>query len=143
MWAKRQQPGFTLVELIIVVAVIAILAALAFVSYNGVQRGARDNTVRSDVAGVEAEVARYATKNNGIYGSAVAWYSNAAANPNIQFTPSPDNRIDVVATDSSYCIRAYNIGSAYSTIALAFTKQSAAGVCDILSPSTQAQAESP
>jgi len=34
---RRRSPGFTIVELLIVIVVIAILAAIAIVSYNGVQ----------------------------------------------------------------------------------------------------------
>lgn len=42
MWAKRiKQPGFTIVELLIVIVVIAILAAISIVAYNGIQSRAR------------------------------------------------------------------------------------------------------
>ena len=46
MWAKhKQQPGFTIVELLIVIVVIGILAAIVIVAYTGVQQRA-DNTRR-------------------------------------------------------------------------------------------------
>lgn len=48
-WAARQ-PGFTIVELLIVIVVIAILAAIVIVAYNGVQSRANDSAVQSDLA---------------------------------------------------------------------------------------------
>lgn len=42
MWARhRQQTGFTIVELLIVIVVIGILAAITIVAYNGIQERAR------------------------------------------------------------------------------------------------------
>ncbi|MFZ2836491.1 MAG: prepilin-type N-terminal cleavage/methylation domain-containing protein [Candidatus Saccharimonadales bacterium] len=37
MWAKyKQQSGFTIVELLIVIVIIGILAAITIVAYNGI-----------------------------------------------------------------------------------------------------------
>lgn len=46
------KPGFTIVELLIVIVVIAILAAITVVAYTGVQSQAYDSTVQSDLAGI-------------------------------------------------------------------------------------------
>ena len=135
--------GFTLVELIIVVAVIAILATISIIAYNGVQGNARDNAVLSDVDGVDALVARYATQHNGQYGSSVTWYSLGDSNANVDYTPSDGNVVDVAANDTDYCIRAYNpAATTYYTIHLAYTKGSSSTACYTLPPSSQAIAES-
>lgn len=39
---RRKQPGFTIVELLIVIVVIGILAAITIVAYNGVQQRANN-----------------------------------------------------------------------------------------------------
>ena len=47
---RRKQPGFTIVELLIVIVVIGILAAITIVAYNGIQQRARDTARKSDLA---------------------------------------------------------------------------------------------
>lgn len=44
-----QQPGFTIVELLIVIVVIAILATISIVAYNGIQNRAYDTAVQNDL----------------------------------------------------------------------------------------------
>jgi len=135
---RLQQRGFTIVELLIVIVVIGILITISFVSYNGIQQSARDKSLLSDVESVSAELARYATKHGGVYGSALSWYSGAGTNTNIKFTPTSGNIIDVVTNQSDYCIRAFNPVSNKKTIATAVTKGSSNGICDALFASTAA-----
>lgn len=47
---KQKQPGFTIVELLIVIVVIGILAAITTVAYNGVQERARVQRANTDLA---------------------------------------------------------------------------------------------
>lgn len=57
MWAKnKQQTGFTIVELLIVIVVIAILAAITVVAFNGIQGRAADTAVQSDLRGLALKV---------------------------------------------------------------------------------------
>lgn len=135
--------GFTIVELIVVVAVIGVLAATVTVAYNGVTSSARDRAVLSDADKVSSEVARYGSKNGGLYGSAVQWYSQGSANTNIRFIPTSGNIIDVVSNADNYCIRVYNPASGkYKTLQTAATIGSSNTACASQQPSTVAQNDS-
>ncbi len=48
----RQTPGFTIVELLIVIVIIGILAAIVTAAYNGIQRSAIISSARSDLNNV-------------------------------------------------------------------------------------------
>jgi general secretion pathway protein G len=57
MWAKqKQQSGFTIVELLIVIVVIGILAAITIVAYNGVQNRAKTAALTSDLRGAAMQI---------------------------------------------------------------------------------------
>jgi len=52
-------PGFTIVELLIVIVVIGILAAITIVSFNGIQNRANDTAVQSDLQNIGTQIVRY------------------------------------------------------------------------------------
>jgi general secretion pathway protein G len=68
---KRDQRGFTLVELLIVVAVIAILGTVAVFALTRSQRAARDTTVVYDLNQMQTALEYYYTEN-GRYPEVVA-----------------------------------------------------------------------
>jgi type II secretion system protein G len=76
MWAKhKQQSGFTIVELLIVIVVIGILAAITIVAYNGVQQRAKDTRRSSDVSHLKQLLELYKT-DTGTYPSVCAGGDN-------------------------------------------------------------------
>ena len=91
MWAKhKQQSGFTIVELLIVVVVIAILAAITVVAYNGIQQRAQ-NTQRVSAAKEWQKLITAYVSTNGSYANTLTPYqdclgagyeTNWDANPN-------------------------------------------------------------
>jgi prepilin-type N-terminal cleavage/methylation domain-containing protein len=62
---KKNNRGFTIVELLIVIVVIGILAALVLNSFRGVQERARDTERRTDQNSVATQLEVYYTDNGG------------------------------------------------------------------------------
>lgn len=61
---RQAAPGFTLIELMIVVAVIAILAAIAYPSYQEQVRKSRRAQAKADLVEYAQVAERYFTANN-------------------------------------------------------------------------------
>lgn len=56
---RKNNRGFTIVELLIVIVVIGILAALVIVTYNGIQQKARDTERKTDIVAVASHLEAY------------------------------------------------------------------------------------
>lgn len=81
MWTKnKQQSGFTIVELLIVIVVIGILAAITIVAYNGIQAKARTNAVTADLRSIEKAMLLYRA-DYGKLPLAADWYSGTTMPP--------------------------------------------------------------
>lgn len=64
----KEERGFTIVELLIVIVVIAILAAIVIVAYNGITSRANAATAKANATAVQKVVEAYATDTgNGAY----------------------------------------------------------------------------
>jgi prepilin-type N-terminal cleavage/methylation domain-containing protein len=81
MWVKsKQQNGFTIVELLIVVVVIAILAAITIVSYNGIQNRAKDSAITQELSQNAKKItAESLSSSTGRYSIAYVLPSGVAA----------------------------------------------------------------
>ena len=60
---KKNNRGFTIVELLIVIVVIGILAALVIVTYNGIQQKARDTERKTDINAIASHLEAYNAQN--------------------------------------------------------------------------------
>lgn len=64
---NKQENGFTIVELLIVIVVIGILAAITIVAYNGIQDRARTSTVTSALSQASKKIALHRVDNPDTY----------------------------------------------------------------------------
>lgn len=73
MNTRKNQTGFTLVELLIVIVVISILAAISYVSYTNSQDRAKAAKAKANAATVKSVAEAYYAKNN-TYPTAVSHF---------------------------------------------------------------------
>lgn len=64
---KRDNNGFTLVELLVVIGIIGILIVALVPLVHGVQIRAKEQVVRVNCANIETALANYAQNHNGLY----------------------------------------------------------------------------
>jgi prepilin-type N-terminal cleavage/methylation domain-containing protein len=60
---SKQQSGFTIVELLIVIVVIGILAALVITTFTGIQQRARNTERETDIKALHGQVEAYYAQN--------------------------------------------------------------------------------
>jgi len=106
----REQKGFTIVELLIVIVVIGILAAITIVAFNGVQKRAQFVSVQSEVVNALKKVEIY-NLDNSRYPTSITDCPTPAAT-NLCLTPSSGSTYSYSANNAinpqTYEIRASN-----------------------------------
>lgn len=68
----KDERGFTIVELLIVIVVIAILAAIVIVAYNGVQNNAKTQSSKATASNVQKKIEAY-NAETGNYPTATSY----------------------------------------------------------------------
>lgn len=98
------KPGFTIVELLIVIVVIGILAGLVITTFAGTQAKARDTRRKHDVAEIKKAIAGYAiTEGDEIYtGSGCGSAGNGSGFYNYVSAPSYPKSIAQCLNEAGY-----------------------------------------
>jgi prepilin-type N-terminal cleavage/methylation domain-containing protein len=110
----KNQSGFTIVELLIVVVVIAILAAITIVSYNGIQNRAKQSTAQS-AASQGAKKINLWLVDNPNQSPTAAQFNNLVGTSNAgqyQYTAGSNGEFCVTATNGSF---SYYVSNAQSS----------------------------
>jgi type II secretion system protein G len=96
MAMKRNESGFTLIELMIVVVIIGILAAIAIPNFISMQDRAREGRVKANMHTLQTGVEDFAILNSGVYpdgtagdGAIVESLLNGTVVPENPFTGVP------------------------------------------------------
>ena len=94
MALQKHTPGFTMVELLIVIVVIAILAAISVVAYTGIQNRAHDSAVQTDLRGAATLMEMYRI-NNSAYPTQTSHFQRLQNDQPLAITKSAyDTRIN-------------------------------------------------
>ncbi len=64
---KKQQKGFTIIEIMVVLAIAGLILAIVFLAIPQVQRNSRDNARQSVGARIKSEIETYGANNSGTF----------------------------------------------------------------------------
>lgn len=63
---KKNQKGFTIIEVLIVLAIAGLIMLIVFLAVPGLQRSSRNNGRKNDASHIAAAISNYMSNNNGV-----------------------------------------------------------------------------
>jgi prepilin-type N-terminal cleavage/methylation domain-containing protein len=69
---KKQQSGFTIIEVLIVLAIAGLIMLIVFLAVPALQRNSRNTSIRNDVGNILSGVGEFVSNNNGQLPTTVA-----------------------------------------------------------------------
>ena len=101
----RQESGFTIVEVMIVLAIAGLILAIVFIAVPALQRNSRDAQRKADISGLQSAVATYVGNNNGSVPTTTAQLAQAVESIDFSFYNTTTATI-TAATTSAACATA-------------------------------------
>jgi prepilin-type N-terminal cleavage/methylation domain-containing protein len=108
MFTKRpaKSPGFTLIEIVLVLAIAGLILIIVFLGVAGAQRNRRDSVRKTDLNRLASQVETFAGNHDGNYPPDLSSASDWGASG----TYTPSNFSDPL-TDTSYFTIGYTTGA--------------------------------
>jgi len=116
---QKDENGFTLIELMVVVLIIAILIAIAIPTFLGAQNRARDRGAQSDLRNAMTAVRTISTDSSGLF-TGITATSLAAAEGALTWGAADDS-------DGTESVVGWDVDTSGSTDLLQLSKVSASG----------------
>jgi prepilin-type N-terminal cleavage/methylation domain-containing protein len=98
---SKQDKGFTLTELLVIIAIIALLSAIAVPIYLNQQKSSRQTVVKADVSNVILSLED--EKLDGLYGTAIPTGTKLSDGVTVRVVTSTDRK--------STCVQGYHKGT--------------------------------
>ncbi len=102
--AKKNQSGFTLLEILVVISIIGILIVLGAAAFSVAQQRGRDARRRGDMKAMQNAFEQYYAATGSVYaaGDCTGMQDQFSSN-SLPTDPKPSQSYTCVSTDSTYC----------------------------------------
>jgi prepilin-type N-terminal cleavage/methylation domain-containing protein len=123
MTKKRFSPGFTLLELLVVVSIIGILIAIATTAFSTAQKKSRDAKRQGDIKSMQSAFEQFVAQNSGSYGASCTAMTTLNGTPilpgGLPTDPKTGTTYSCNSDSTSYCACALlELGGGNSTSAV-------------------------